>query len=171
MRLSTQDQPIKVLPTAGTNMAITGANKMKMKSISTKILLGVVGTAFILPSCKKYDDGPSLSLRSKKARIANTWKIESATVDGSDATSSYDDYELELTKSGSATLRANYTWAGTEFQISTSGTWDLINNNEDLRLDFASDDSDQDYRILRLKEKELWLKEKDDDVEVHLMPK
>ena len=140
-----------------------------MKAIKTKILLGLVGTAFMLPSCKKYEDGPSLSLRSKKARIANTWQIESATDNGNDVSADYDDYTLELTKSGGATLSVNYVFGGSNFQISTSGTWDLINDKEDLRLDFDEDDSDVTYRILRLKEKELWLR--DGNTELHLMPK
>lgn len=142
-----------------------------MKTLSIKTILAIPVMALVLPACNKYEDGPSFSLRSKKARIANTWKIESATEGGNDITSSYDDFELELTRSGDATLRATYFFGGTTVQTSTSGTWDFIDDKEGLRLDFENNDSDQDYRILRLKEKELWLHEKDDDVEIHLMPK
>jgi hypothetical protein len=33
-------------------------------------------------SCKKYDDGPAFSLRSKKARAVAEWNVKSYTVDG-----------------------------------------------------------------------------------------
>ena len=48
---------------------------------------------------------------------------------------------------------------------------DHENNKEDLRLDFENDNADQIYQILRLKEKELWIKEKGGDDELHLIPK
>lgn len=142
---------------------------MQMKLITTKISVALVAMALIIPSCKKYDDGPSLSLRSKKARIANTWKIETATRDNKNVSDEYDDFTLDLTKSGGATLTYTYFFAGSTFNISTSGTWDLINDKDDLRLDFDANDSDVTYRILRLKEKELWLR--DGNTELHLMPK
>ena len=35
-------------------------------------------------SCKKYEEGPSLSFRSIKQRITNTWKIESYSINGAE---------------------------------------------------------------------------------------
>ena len=46
-----------------------------MKNISTKLILIVC--CLLLLSCKKYyQEGPTLSLRTKKARVVNKWKID-----------------------------------------------------------------------------------------------
>jgi hypothetical protein len=35
-----------------------------------------VGTIIALSGCKKYEDGPGLSLSSKKSRVVANWKIK-----------------------------------------------------------------------------------------------
>lgn len=141
-----------------------------MKPINTTLMLMLAGM-FMLPSCKKYEDGPALSLRSKKARIANEWQIERVYEKGSDVTNDFDEYTLDLTKDNSATLTYTYRNAGFTIQLSTRGTWALVDDKENLRLDFDNNDSDGNFRILRLKEKELWLREMGGDTELHLMPR
>ena len=53
-------------------------------------------------ACKKYSDGPLLSLRSAKSRIVGTWKIDKLYIDGIDSTDEYIQKfgcEIEFTKS------------------------------------------------------------------------
>ena len=71
---------------------------------------------------------------------------------------------------GAASLAALYTLGDLTFEFSTSGTWSLENSNEDLELDFENNAADKTYEILRLKEKELWLREKGGSLELHLEP-
>lgn len=140
-----------------------------MKISTNRLLLALlVGSA--LTGCKKYDDGPTFSLRSREERIANNWRIERAMEGGNDVTSAFEQYDLRLTKDGDASLTATYTVFGTDFSFTTNGTWSFENKDEDLRLDFEDDGADEVYQILRLKEKELWLREKGDDLELHLQP-
>jgi Domain of unknown function (DUF5004) len=123
-----------------------------------------------LIGCKKYDDGPAFSLRSREERVANTWRIDRAMNGSDDVTSAFDQYELRLTKDHDASLTATYTLFGTDFSFTTSGTWSFENKDEDLRLDFDDSDADETYQILRLKETELWLREKGGDLELQLVP-
>ena len=132
----------------------------------TLALLGGIG----LSSCSKYEDGPDFSLRSKKERVANTWRIDKAVNNGTDVTASFDQYELQMLSDGGATLAALYTLGDLTFEVQTNGTWSLVNNNEDLRLDFENDSADETYEIMRLKETELWLREKDGSLELQLKP-
>jgi len=132
----------------------------------TLALLGSIG----LSSCSKYEDGPAFSLRSKKDRITNTWRVERATNGGSDVTGAFDQYELEMLSSGAASLAALYTLGILTFEFQTNGTWSLTNNNEDLRLDFDNNAADKTYEILRLMKDELWLREKGGSLELHLKP-
>ena len=45
-----------------------------------------IGPQFIT-SCKKYPDGPEFSLRTRKERLANTWKVDNYKINGTDFTS------------------------------------------------------------------------------------
>ena len=51
-----------------------------------KILASLILVISILTDCKKYDEGPLISLRTKKARLAGDWKIEKILYDGGDST-------------------------------------------------------------------------------------
>lgn len=141
---------------------------MNNSKITTLLLIITLGS--LSTGCGKYEDGPEFSLRSRNERIANTWRVESAMNAGNDVTSAFDQYELKLTKDGDATLTANYQLGDVTFEFATNGTWNFENSDEDLKLDFENDDADETYNILRLKEKELWLREKGGELELHLEP-
>lgn len=127
-----------------------------------------VSLLLVAASCSKYEDGPMVSLRSKKARVANDWTFVKVTDDGEDVTDSYDEFELTLQEDGDASLVAQYDWGDFSFEFETDGTWMLTDNKEVLELDFESDDADEEYQILRLTENELWLREKGGDREFEL---
>ncbi len=134
--------------------------------------LGIVASAtLLLGSCKKYEEGPMVSLKSKKERVSNTWKIEKAYRNGNDVTSDYDQYELQMLTDGDARLVAIYTFGDFTFEAETDGTWNFQNDKEEIRLDFENDDADNVYQILKLKEKELWIREKGGEDELHLIPR
>ncbi len=141
---------------------------MKNTILKISVLFSIL--ALTISSCK-YEDGPFISLRSKKERVANVWVIDKAYNNGDDETSNYDQYELDLNKDGDAKLTSNYTSGGFTFSFSTEGNWVFENKKNDIRLDFDDDDADQVYEILRLKEKELWLKEKGGTRELQLKAK
>jgi len=140
-----------------------------MKKILSIAILALF-SATLLTSCSKYEEGPLISFRSKKARIANTWQVEQALEDGEDITDQYDQYELEMLDNNDASLAALYTLADLTFEYETDGTWSFEDSKEQLELDFEDDDADRIYDILRLKENELWLKEAGGDTELHLKP-
>lgn len=140
-----------------------------MRTTTLWLMLTFIG-GIALSSCSKYEDGPAFSLRSKKERIANTWKVEKAYDNGNDVTSYFDQYELEMLTDGDASLAALYTLGDLTFEFQTNGTWSLESSNEDLRLDFENNAADKTYEILRLKEDELWLREKGGTLELQLMP-
>lgn len=120
-------------------------------------------------ACKKYPDGPAFSLRSKTERVANSWKVGQALDSGSDVTSDYNKYELDLGKSGSANLSVEYTFLGNKYKYTTTGRWAFVSNKEKLSFDFDNDDADGVYTILRLKEDEMWIKKDGGTVELHLV--
>lgn len=139
-----------------------------MKTI--KLLMFIAGCTALMTSCKKYDDGPTISLRSRSERVANNWRVDGATDNGNDVTNSFQRYEVSFTKGGDATLVAHYSFIGIDYDYSTSGTWSFESSDEKIRVDYQNDAADATYLILRLKEKELWLKQEGTNLELHLVP-
>lgn len=118
-----------------------------------------------LTSCKKYEEGPALSLRSKTARVANTWKVESYTINGADNTQSLNsiNYTEFYDKDG------NYSYSTSVG--SGSGKWEFQSDKEQIKRSGVSGQSSETLYILKLKEKEFWYYYLDgnDRHEVHLM--
>lgn len=131
-------------------------------------LLSLLTLAFLVSSCKKYEDGPVVSLVPKKDRVTNFWEVEKAYENGDDVTTSYEQYELDLRNDNSATLKARYEGGAGAVVFETDGTWEFQNKKADLYLDYENDEADETYIILRLTKDELWLLSKGDDVELRL---
>jgi hypothetical protein len=140
-----------------------------MNTIKISILLTVL-IFLAFTSCNKYEDGPVLSFVSRNERVANTWKMDKAIDNGLDVTSSYDRYIVTLTKSGSASFTAHFSLLSLEYDYVTNGTWSFESNDDKLKLDYENDLVDATYVILKLKEKELWLRQENAELELHLAP-
>jgi len=131
-----------------------------MKTIKETLTIIALGSV-LLAGCKKYEDGPAFSLRSKKERVANTWKIDYAYdfKDSINVTADYTGETWDFSKDGNFTERDNGT-------VDKTATWEFINDKEKISLRFTLET--HQYDILKLREKELWLK--DAEEELHLIP-
>lgn len=111
----------------------------------------------VLSSCNKYEDGPKLSLRSKKARLANDWTMEKYLVNDVDSTS----YYSAGFNNAVLTIEKDEKYSFTNAAGTVSGTWELGEDKDDIRMQQTAPtvgSGEDSYRILRLKEKELWLR-------------
>lgn len=121
--------------------------------------LPIIAIVIILFSCRKYEDGPGVSLRKPEKRISQVWELKSIIhPDDSEelAPSSYPIHNY--TNSGKIT----YT-----FQDSTvTGDWYFFHNKTGVThfFDFVDYTLDYDFDIQRLTSKEMWLKTKDNDI-------
>ena len=113
----------------------------------------VVGS---LPSCKKYPDGPSLSLASKKARLAGEWEL----VDASFPIPNSLELFMEFAKDGDFEWTFKYVYYGFPFSYTSKGDWEFSSDKESLRIDVDGDK--YDWEIKRLSNKELWFEDQDD---------
>lgn len=132
--------------------------KTTIKAISV-LFIGL----FIFSSCGKYEDGPAFSLLSKKARLTGEWVIDEVTVNDADQTAAFkavlgDNFVLEIEKDG--VYR-------TEGSNPDKGKWELGEDKDDVyMLSDAQGASEMAFRILRLKNKELWLRQTDSNGDV-----
>jgi len=138
--------------------------------MKTKILLLCFSITVIpfLDGCKKYPDGPTISLSSKKGRVANTWKYEKVfeVATGIESTQWYNGDYIEFKKDG--------TYSETYGSSTYVGTWAFSSNKEEFIMTSNGSSNAQTYQIRKLKGKEFWFREPasfSNPEEFHLSPK
>jgi len=149
----------------GNNSTIQKFTKMK-SSLKMILLMMVVGT--VLPfsqGCQKYSDGPLISLKTKTARISNTWSIDNYKVNGTDYTSLVSGYTETFTKEGDYSYKLSI--------ITGTGTWAFANNNEIVRITGIDNQSNADLVIMKLTDSQFWYyyMDGDDKKEFHMITK
>ena len=120
-----------------------------------------------LDGCKKYEEGPRISLKSKKERISNHWLLTKYLENGQVPTSYTSSWDIDIKTNGDYITYTDYSSSG-----EIIGTWRFSSDKEKITFTEMGGDS-YTFTILKLKEKELWLEEKDgnDTYELHLEPK
>ena len=147
-----------------------------MKKLNV-ILLTVVASVLMLTSCSPYEEGPAISFRSRTERLCNEWRLTRLYINGTEQTLSAFDQQttLEFKKNGTV----NYSYAvmdSTAIVITGSGTWEFNNDQTEVftTITYTLGGTEKDtFKILRLKEEELWFENNEDGdvVETHYEPK
>ncbi len=146
-----------------------------MKPLLLNLTKVLAISLILFTSCKKYPEGPVISLETRKARVANNWKVEKALEDGVDKTSDYDGVTLLFDKKGNASITVTSQVLGGA-GLTMQGKWEFFDSDKKLRLIMDSGNNSSDiteFTILKLKEKSMWLKLEDSGTitELHLIPK
>ncbi len=126
-----------------------------MKMFKT-LSLALLAVAFVLGSCSKYEEGPSLSLRTKKARITGTWKVDKYVSENGTETESNDDSTIEIEKDGTYTVTSGST--------SFSGTWEFNSDKSGIitSFEFGGVTQTDEMTIIKLRNDEMWLTDDED---------
>ncbi|MFM9986410.1 MAG: hypothetical protein ACKVOK_14315 [Flavobacteriales bacterium] len=119
----------------------------------------------VLESCNKYPDGPEFSLRTRKERLSNNWKVDNYSVNDVDLTSLVTGYSEEFSKDGTYA----YEWG----ELNGTGTWDFESNHEQVKLNGSDDQLQRRLFLLKLEETSLWYYYMDgnDRHELHMIAK
>ena len=110
-------------------------------------------------SCNKYEEGAAFTLRTRSERVANIWKMENATRNGADVTAEFSTLKLTTTRSGA--LSQSFEENGTMVEL--EGQWEFKSNDEEIEMVVSGDrlgipfESTTLWKIIKLKENELWL--------------
>ena len=126
-----------------------------------KILLIVVTLVIAFAGCKKYSDGPTISLMPKKWRLDGTWKVASYVVNGVTTSS---------TSTETCQFKGNKDYIYTSGAFSVSGTWAWGDKKESVKVTIMG--TTEESKILRLTNKELWTQDINSTTqdEVHYIP-
>jgi hypothetical protein len=132
----------------------------------TPIVLFII---FILIGCKKYDEGPSFSLRTKKARITNEWKVYKVNYDDKENSNDF----FNIYQYCYFTINKDFTMSKetktNQTKTVTTGTWKFTDIHSVLEFDekqITQNDSifvgrtQHEFIIIKLTHKEIAFKEK-----------
>ncbi|TAE18937.1 MAG: hypothetical protein EAZ95_03100 [Bacteroidetes bacterium] len=129
---------------------------MKIKVFVLSLFVVVAG----LTACGKYEEGPGLSLRSKKARFVNTWLIEAIELDGKNVTA-------DIASAGGLFNEVEFKEDGSYFERYTGttdkGKWEFADGKEKVKFTpEAVGAVATEGTIKKLKENAMWIEEEVD---------
>jgi len=110
-----------------------------------KLILLIAFVASFL-GCKKYDEGPAISLRTAKARLVNDWVPEPK---GSIDCSLFYTTGVEFFEDNTFVYKFNS-------QDTETGTWEFEENETVIVLTFNSGFTRQ-WKIIKLTKKKFWM--------------
>jgi len=121
---------------------------MKNKKISALLLVLTILAIPAIQSCKKYEEGPRFSLRTKTERVSNIWSVENYKINDADFTSLVTGYTETFSNNGAY----SYEWLFTK----GAGTWSFQNEKAEIKLIGNDEQSSRTLVILKLEEKSFW---------------
>lgn len=144
-----------------------------MKTTKYLTILGLIGL-ITLNSCKKYEEGPRLSFRSKKERVSNTWKVDKYFENGVDETAEFKTKKINYVETFTEDGVWSYSYIHENGDYKADiGMWEFDKNSDKEEIDRNAGGSTwEELHILRLKEKEFWFWYMDsgERKEFHLIP-
>ena len=143
---------------------------MKKGKIISGLFLGSIVLFFA--SCGKYEDGPSISLRSRTERLCHTWVIEKVLVNSTVLTS--DQIAMDEGKNVEMTLAKNGTLImssvdSTGQTVAMTGKWAFQNSDKEVKISIDGETAFDTDVILKLTNTEFWFWHMDgtDKMEMH----
>lgn len=131
-----------------------------MKNLMNRTFFALLTLTLVLVSCGKYEEGPGLSLLSKKMRLTGTW-APSEYIDANGNVTTLDSSMGTVTYENDGTVTSSYTFLGQT--ITVTGTWEFNSDKTAIVTTVNSQTSTSDP-INRLSNKDLWFKDADGSV-------
>jgi len=127
---------------------------MMKKAIIYLSLLLMMATA-----CKKYEEGPLISLRTKEKRLCQTWNLEEVSKNGVAVDDHDIKYKWKFHKDGDFTLyQSEQNYDGVWETVEHPSRWNWVDNQEQIEIEaFNQSYYWIHYDIIKLKYDELIL--------------
>lgn len=122
----------------------------------------VFAIVLMMSSCAKYEEGPSFSLLTKKARITGVWKFDQMFEDGVEITLDDDmkNSSIEILKDGTASMK--YVFLGATITMEAEWEFNDDKTGIKMRMKDITDGTWEEWEeseILRLTNSELWMRD------------
>jgi|SRR6218665_894718 len=145
-----------------------------MKPLRKTFLIFIAAIFILTAGCKKYEDGPLLSLYTKKHRVMGTWDVEYFSINGYDSTTylkSKPFYGMYNFGKGETFYSIHpFLYSSNNVGFTENGQWLFTDNKENIQIAFTDHSTKSEthlgayrdhnviWKITRLTEKEMWLK-------------
>jgi hypothetical protein len=153
-----------------------------MKLLKNATLLFIASAFILTASCKKYPDGPLLSLHTKAHRVDGRWNLDYLSINGYDSTSEFKNHRYygfyQFIKEKEGRTEFNYYSYGsygidTNYWYAIGGEWAFDDHKNNIRisgifnggqpwrhfnLGIFNESQATLWQIQRLTEKDMWLK-------------
>ncbi len=100
-------------------------------------------------ACKKYEEGPHISLRSKKERLIGYWGIKTYLINNIDSTQLFKEklgnFSISTSQEGAYAVIYNTFCSGGGL-INLGGKWDFTNKKEELLIDIERTTTSYSYK-------------------------
>ncbi len=126
----------------------------KIAAILTIILMSLA-----FASCTKYENGPSVSVKTPKSRVVGEWHLVDLLVNDKHEQAFFDKEAssvLTICKDGTY----SYKMPAVRSSVEKTGLWSFGEDKTELvliQLDSINGDSERTYKITRLSKAEMWL--------------
>lgn len=132
-----------------------------------KTFFGVILLVILLSSCRKYSDGPSFSLLSKKSRICNDWLLVTHTVNDEDVISQNVTSKMIIEKDGTYAISETTESMGQLQGEYSNGNWSFSDAKDMLYLyQNGAAKPTRTFKIKELRNKEIKLVEEFTSIDI-----
>ncbi len=125
-----------------------------MKKLFILSVAALLGTSALVSSCSKYEEGPKLTLLSKKARLTGDWKLSEQTLNGTAQTLNGTS-TMTISKDGTFKSAYSYVILGQTYSSNTTGTWEFSDDKTSILSTESGQTTADTLKIYRLANKEL----------------
>lgn len=131
-----------------------------------RFLILIAVMAVLLPGCKKYEDGPIMSLYSKGMRVAGTWYFQNVRYGAKDSTSAYTYQQMDFiyvkkADGGAFVWNHNLLATAADDNPLQGGKWYFFSDRDSIRMVIyntkLTDSVVMDWKIKRLAYTEFWM--------------
>ena len=120
-----------------------------------KNIFALLFSSILLFSCGKYEEGPGISLLTKKNRITNVWSLSSRMTNSQTTNLSNSTWKVEI--KDDETYTSQVTYLGIPF-LNESGIWKFSTDKSQLLTTASGSSNTDSWEIIRFTKDELKLK-------------
>lgn len=130
-----------------------------IKNLTLSLLLAITTLAGV--SCKKYPEGPTISLMPRRERIEGKWIAAKVIKNQAEITDKYKGHIWEFTRQYSVILTID--------SVKSNGIWNTMTRDKDFVIDYDNG-TREIYEIRKMLRDEFWIRDRKTETEFQLKP-
>lgn len=116
-------------------------NRLINNNVMNKPLILLLILNSCLVACKKYEEGPSFTLKTAASRLEGSWILTGGSwyEVATDSGAAYITWIEEYTKENAFSLSKGWFENGASFNYTTEGSWEWLDKKEGIKITKAND--------------------------------